>query len=57
MQVERMTYKQGAKHNHNNGLTYRKQHANTQAATVYKSKERDNELYWLDKWTTPLVEV
>jgi hypothetical protein len=34
MQVERMTYKQGAEHDHNNRLTYGKQHVNTQAATV-----------------------
>jgi hypothetical protein len=34
-QVERTTYtyRQGAKRNHNNGLTYGKQHVNTQAAT------------------------
>jgi ABC-type nickel/cobalt efflux system permease component RcnA len=47
-QVDRTTYKQEAKHNHNNRLTHGTQHANTQ---------RDVELYRLDKWTTLLVEV
>jgi hypothetical protein len=46
MQVERVTYKDGAKCNHNNGLIYRKQYANTQATTVQKSE---------DKWMMPLV--
>jgi hypothetical protein len=44
--VEGTAYKQGAKRDHNNELTYRKQ----QAATIYISKERDRNIS-LDKWT------
>jgi hypothetical protein len=34
MQTEWTTYRLGAKHNENNGITHGKQHNNTQAATV-----------------------
>jgi hypothetical protein len=52
-QVERRTF---AKRNHNNGLTYGKQHPNTQADLV-KIAERGIKIHRLDNWTTPLVDV
>jgi hypothetical protein len=48
---------QGQNGNHNNGLTHGKQHVNTRPLHYRKSKERDIELYRLDEWTTPLIEM